>query len=94
MISVYLEPDTASEMRAFLPSKVSLPPEEVTALYKYFSSPALFIPSDIAASSSPVYITALVGESIVLSTLLHLHHSLFNMEQGQNLKGTRECSIS
>ena len=45
--------------------------------------PALFIPSDIPARNSPVYITALVGWSILLSTALHSHHSLFNMEQAQ-----------
>ena len=45
--------------------------------------PALFIPSDIPARNSPVYITALVGRSILLSTALHSHHSLFNMEQAQ-----------
>lgn len=55
---------------------------------------ALFIASKVPAKNSAVYMTVLIRWNILLYTVLHLHHGLFNMEQGQNLRGTKECSIS
>lgn len=55
---------------------------------------ALLIPSKVPARNSTIYITVLVRWNILLYTVLHLHHSLFYMEQSQNLKGIKECSIS
>lgn len=64
------------------------------AFRKQFFFQGLLVLSRVPGRSRNVYITVPVQWNFLLYSILHFHRSLFNMDQGQNLKGTEECTIS
>lgn len=58
---------------------MSLCPDKVIAPGVLFVS-SLVYSIGRSCQKQPVYVTALVGQNILWSAVLHLHHSLFNME--------------